>query len=232
MSPIGVYDRTTSARRVYTVRPLEDRFWAFVVKGPGCWTWTGATSAGYGRIREGRAGTRYIGAHRVSWELANGPIPDGLFVCHKCDNPPCVRPDHLFLGTAADNVADMIAKGRGRKPARVGGYPQTVAAGRPRRTKSYPVTGAVRWAIIHRDGGCTLARLFFDHQCRDQWGETHSPYDQRKLTIEHIKDELMMGRRAPSDVRHLVALCAGANFGVPSKEERAAMRDYLVAVNA
>ena len=79
--------------------------------GP-CWTWTRATNkAGYGKIGSGEgAGT--LATHRVSWELTNGPVPDGLFVLHRCDNPPCCNPAHLFLGTSRDNTLDMIAKGR------------------------------------------------------------------------------------------------------------------------
>lgn len=92
---------------------LAERLDARLLKGaePGaCWVWTGATLKGYGQI--GDAGVvKY--AHRVAYELAFGPIPDGLMVCHRCDNPPCCNPDHLFTGTALDNVADMVGKGRG-----------------------------------------------------------------------------------------------------------------------
>lgn len=90
------------------------RFWASVDKTGECWVWTaGKTQKGYGSFY---GGGRLRRAHRTSWELANGPIPDGLFVCHRCDNRPCVRPDHLFLGTAKDNMDDARAKGR---PVRV-----------------------------------------------------------------------------------------------------------------
>ena len=75
-----------------------------------CIVWSGdRTEKGYGRFR--RDG-KWIRAHRAVWELANGPIPAGLHVLHRCDNPSCVNPAHLFLGTNRDNVADCVAKGR------------------------------------------------------------------------------------------------------------------------
>ena len=81
-----------------------------VARDNGCLEWRGATtSKGYGVIR-GDDGAMYT--HRLAWELANGPIPDGLFILHHCDNPPCCNITHLFAGTNADNVADMIAKKR------------------------------------------------------------------------------------------------------------------------
>ncbi len=86
------------------------RFWARVDKTGDCWLWTGCKNdAGYGAIRwQGRT-TR---AHRISWVLTNGDIPDGRLVLHRCDNRPCVRPDHLFVGSHADNSRDMVAKDR------------------------------------------------------------------------------------------------------------------------
>jgi hypothetical protein len=98
------------------MRSLEVRFWAKVTKTRGCWLWTGRKCPrGYGRIFTVRVkGTSHTAiASRVAWELANGPIPPGSWVLHKCDNPSCVRASHLFLGNAAVNTQDMRAKGRG-----------------------------------------------------------------------------------------------------------------------
>jgi hypothetical protein len=102
---------------------LAERFWAKVQRGTGCWEWTGAVlnrAWPYGVIQRGQRGEGTIVASRLSWELANGPISDGLWVLHRCDNPRCVRPSHLFLGTDSDNKRDMIAKGRQPAHMRLG----------------------------------------------------------------------------------------------------------------
>jgi len=95
--------------------PIEQRFWGKVRKSEGCWEWQASRAkrvngwGDYGRIRLNGA---TLLAHRVSWELANGPIPDGMLIRHTCDNPPCVNPAHLVLGTAHDNNLDMLERGR------------------------------------------------------------------------------------------------------------------------
>jgi HNH endonuclease len=95
-------------------RSLAERFWPKVEKTETCWLWTGATApGGYGKINAGGDRGRTLRANRVSWELAHGPIPDGAFVCHGCDVPACVRPEHLFLADHDGNMADLVAKKRG-----------------------------------------------------------------------------------------------------------------------
>jgi hypothetical protein len=93
-----------------------ENFWAQVDKSGSCWIWTGTYPGSDRGPRYGRFG--FMGkkhaAHRFSWQIANGKIPSGMHVLHRCDNPNCVRPDHLFLGTHRDNMLDMFAKGRRR----------------------------------------------------------------------------------------------------------------------
>jgi hypothetical protein len=101
--PAGIYKR----------KSLEERFWSKVNKTEFCWIWTASVKKnGYGQI--GYNGTKLY-AHRLSWELNNGTIPEDKLVLHKCDNPKCVNPDHLFIGTTQDNINDKIDKNRQAK---------------------------------------------------------------------------------------------------------------------
>jgi hypothetical protein len=114
--PRGVYERKTNPIANLGTRPkqtLEERFWAKVDKSGECWLWTAAVDGrGYGKIQTGTlAKPKLEAAHRVAWRLTRGTEPTG-FVLHHCDTPRCVRPDHLFEGTSADNAADMVTKGR------------------------------------------------------------------------------------------------------------------------
>lgn len=106
--------------RARTHQERVAHFWDLVIPEPntGCWLWMASSNEhGYGRLLWG---TNLVGAHRLAYELTRGPIPAGLFVCHRCDNPPCCNPAHLFLGTAKDNGADMAAKGRSARGERSG----------------------------------------------------------------------------------------------------------------
>lgn len=93
--------------------PVLERFWRQIYKTGLCWDWTGSLdSDGYGKIKIKGVGIR---AHHFSYTTFKGPIADGLMVLHTCDNPGCVNPDHLFLGSQFDNMKDMVAKGRANK---------------------------------------------------------------------------------------------------------------------
>lgn len=110
---------------------VEVRFWRWVDKSGDCWLWMGAREGfGYGVFSIGTG--RTVGAHRYSWQSTRGEIPSGMFVCHHCDVPACVRPDHLFLGTHTDNMVDMVKKGRyARAKACSAGHPWTPESTRP-----------------------------------------------------------------------------------------------------
>ena len=117
----GCLKREAAAARWEKGRNGDASFWSKVDKTDGCWVWTGAKSkvkvvngvekgsAGYGVLK---VNGKYYSAHRRSYEIANGTIPEGMMVLHKCDNRACVNPDHLYLGTQADNMRDMVARER------------------------------------------------------------------------------------------------------------------------
>lgn len=92
-------------------KTLANKFWSKVTLAHGCWKWDGSKSSrGYGKITHNR---KTLISSRVSWAIHNGHINNDLFVLHKCDNPECTNPDHLFLGTQKDNMRDMLNKNRG-----------------------------------------------------------------------------------------------------------------------
>jgi len=100
----------------------EKLFARTITTAEGCMEWQGAitSTTGYGKVK---LGDRRIDTHRASWILTNGEIPDGLFICHKCDNRPCINPAHLFLGTRSDNMRDAYDKGRLNMKALVDAHP-------------------------------------------------------------------------------------------------------------
>jgi hypothetical protein len=137
-------------------RPPVERFWPKVERrGPDeCWPWVGARQqTGYGILFKSSRPRRWHLAHRLSWELHNGPIPDGLHVLHRCDNPPCVNPAHLFLGTQADNNRDRDAKSRGGL-AREGGE------GNPRARLTWAIVDEIRGRHAAGETQVALAKHF------------------------------------------------------------------------
>jgi hypothetical protein len=162
----------------------DPAFWSMVDTSGDCWEWRGHLDRkGYGRLRRHAVSEETILAHRYAWMLAHGEMPpSALYVCHRCDNPPCVNPDHLFLGTPADNSADCVAKGRHIKSP----YPRGET--HPEATYSDAVVRELREAYAR--GGetqCEIAsRLGVNQTVVGKWvrGETRvdagGPFTRRR----------------------------------------------------
>lgn len=159
---LGLYCSRPCARSAKATS-LEHKFWKSVEKTDGCWLWkAGKSPYGYGKISHGGKGLR---AHRVSWELHRGPIPEGMLVLHDCpggDNTSCVNPAHLWLGTDADNIADRERKGRTARGDRSGArtHPET----RPRGEGCYlskltePLVREIRHRAVNGERPAHIAR--------------------------------------------------------------------------
>jgi HNH endonuclease len=167
------------AKSGYPARPVADRFWEKVNRngpvppqdpalGP-CWVWTAGINdkrGGYGMFALRKGVIRR--SHRIAWELANNePVPDGLWVLHRCDNPPCCNPAHLFLGTPKENTADMATKGRD-------GFPGPGSAHPSARLTEADVL-AIRASRLAGVTGAELGRRYGVHRstiyhlCSDRW---------------------------------------------------------------
>lgn len=133
-----------------------ERFWSRTNKSDGCWLWIGRlNSHGYGTIS---ASGKHMLAHRYSYQINVGPIPDGLLVCHSCDNPRCVNPAHLFVGTQLQNMRDAKAKGRMVLPPRLSGDSNPIT-----KLHHHDIQAIrLRWAS--GESQCSIAR---DYQVSD-----------------------------------------------------------------
>lgn len=159
-----VHLNSIRAGRIAKLPKPEERFWKYVNKTETCWLWTGALfDNGYGAFSVNRKSMK---AHRFSWELHYGPIQDGQRSLHKCDVRKCVRPDHLFLGTDQENVADRVLKGRSARGEQSG--PSKLSAQQVVEIKRLLSSGIGQREIARRFNVCksTIGNI----RCGHTWG--------------------------------------------------------------
>lgn len=180
-------------------RPLKNRFWEKVDKrGPQgpyvdtpCWVWTACVNRrGYGQI--GVRTSRPVAAHRVSWELHHGPIPTGQHVLHRCHNPGCVRPDHLYLGSYTDNAKDRVIAGR-VNPVQGASHPNAI------------LTETDVLAILHaRQNGATARQLARQYGIAVTTvadicsGRSWTHVDRSQFDSARLKPRALRGERHPN----------------------------------
>ena len=173
----------------------EERFWAKVDKTESCWLWRASLSQdGYGQFKLHGTMRR---SHRVAWELVYGVVPNGLFVLHSCDNPPCVNPGHLFLGTNTDNMRDCAAKGRHKSRT----HPESVPRGDRHYFHIHPERVVVVRGKLH--GSHT-------HPERVPRGERHGASKLTTVQVCDIRTHYATGQYTQQEL--------GALFGVSHQQ--------------
>jgi hypothetical protein len=132
-------------------------FWSRMSPGrSGCWNWIGQKAEGYGVFEMGKVQEL---AHRTSYRMERGKIPKGMLVCHTCDNPSCVNPNHLFLGTDLDNNRDMMQKGRGRQPIGENAANSKLTEDEVRKIREVYTSGETCWAKLGRMFGTSAENV-------------------------------------------------------------------------